>query len=197
MSDEVTMATICSMIQGCGPFNQFKVDTSKSKEFPPSQEMRVGVLTFTAPAVGVSKESPHGPAGNYTTPENVGITVADAVSSKLMNVPNIIVIARPQLEEISQEHGLSLRGEIDSPDLNVFRQILPVDALIFGDVTAFQRWHDMAGHGGIVVFSARLINVHTAEVLFSMSCIAVKRGGKPENIVKDLSRDAIKKLLVK
>ena len=195
MSDEVAMATICSMIQGCGPFNQFKVDTSKSKEFPPSQEIRVGVLTFTAPAAGVSKESPYGPAGDYTTPENVGITVADAVSSELMNVPNIIVIARHRLEEIVNEHGLSLRGGTDNPDLNVLGQILPVDALIFGNVTTCQRWHDMAGHGGIVAFSARLINVHTAEVLFSMGCNAVKRGGKPENIVKDLSRDAIKKLL--
>jgi curli biogenesis system outer membrane secretion channel CsgG len=185
------------MIQGCGPFNQFKVDTSKSKGFPPSQEMRVGVLTFTAPAAGVSKESPYGPAGNYTTPENVGITVADAVSSELMNVPNIIVIARHRLEEIVKEHESPLSGETDSPDVKVLRQILPVDALIFGDVTAFQRWHDMAGHGGIVTYNTRLINVHTAEVLFSMSCNAVKRGGKPENIVKDLSRDAFKKLLVK
>jgi curli biogenesis system outer membrane secretion channel CsgG len=189
------MATICSMIQGCGPFNQFKVDTSKSKEFPPSQEMRIGVLTFTAPAAGVSKESPYGPAGDYTTPENVGITVADAVSSELINVPNIIVIARHRLEEISKEHGLSLRGRTENPDVNVLRQILPVDALIFGDVTVFQRWHDMAGHGGIVAYNARLINVHTAEVLFSLGCNAVKRGGKPENIVKDLSMDAIKKLL--
>jgi curli biogenesis system outer membrane secretion channel CsgG len=197
MSDEVAMATICSMIQGCGPFNQFKVDTSKLKEFPPFQEMRVGVLTFTAPAAGVSKESPYGPAGNYATPENVGITVADAISSELMNVPNIIVIARHRVEEIVKEHESSLNGETDSPDVKVLGQILPVDALIFGEVTAFQRWHDMAGHGGIVACNARLINVHTAEVLFSMSCNAVKRGGKPENIVKDLSRDAFKKLLVK
>jgi curli biogenesis system outer membrane secretion channel CsgG len=191
------MATICSMIQGCGPFNQFKVDTSKSKEFPPSQEMRVGVLTFTAPAAGVSKESPYGPAGTYTTPEKVGITAADAVSSELVNVPNIILIDRLRLEEIVKDHELSLSGEANSTDVTVLGQILPVDALIFGNVTTFQRWHDMAGHGGIVAYDARLINVHTAEVLFSINCNAVKRRGVPENIVKDLSRDAFKKLLVK
>ena len=191
------MATICSMIQGCGPFNQFKVDTSKSKEFPPSREMKVGVLTFTAPAAGVSKDSPYGPAGTYTTPENVGITAADAVSSELVNVLNIILIARPRVEEILKEHKLSLSGESNSPDVKVLGKILPVDALIFGNVTTFQRWHDMAGHGGIVAYNARLMNVHTAEVLFSMSCTAVKRGGMPEKIVIDLSRDAIHKLLVK
>lgn len=191
------MATICSMIQGGVPFNQFKVDTNKSKEFPPSQEMKVGVLTFTAPVAGVSQDSSFGPAGSYTTPENVGITVADAVSSQLMNVPNIIVIERSRVEKILHEHELSLNGRATSPDVIVLGKILPVDALIFGDVTSFQRWHDMAGHGGIVAYSARLINVHTAEVLFSMSCDAVKRGGKPENIVIDLSRDAIKKLLEK
>ena len=191
------MATICSMIQGCGPFNQFKVDTSKSKAFPPSREMKVGVLTFTAPAAGVSKESPYGPAGAYTTPENVGITAANAVSSELVNVPNIILIERPRVEEILKEHKLSLSGEAHGPDVKVLGQILPVDALMFGNVTTFQRWHDMAGHGGIVAYSARLMNIHTAEVLFSMSCTAVKRGGMPEKIVIDLSRDAIHKLLVK
>ena len=185
------------MIQGCGPSNQFKVDTNKSKEFPPSLEMKVGVLTFTAPAAGVSKDSPYGPAGTYTTPENVGITAADAVSSELVNIPNIILIERPRLEEILKEHKLSLSGEADSADVKVLGQILPVNALIFGNVTTFQRWHDMAGHGGIVAYSARLINVHTTEVLFSINCNAVKRGGMPEKIVNDLSRDAIKKLLEK
>jgi hypothetical protein len=36
--------------------------------------------------------------------------------------------------------------------------------LIFGNVTVSQLWHDMAGHGGIVAYSARLVNIHTAEV---------------------------------
>jgi curli biogenesis system outer membrane secretion channel CsgG len=191
------MSTICSMIQGFSPLNEFKVDTNKSKEFPPSQEMKVGVLTFTAPAAGVSKHSPFGPEGVYTTPANVGISVADALSSELMNVPNVILIQRSQLENILNEHELSLSGVANDPDFILLQQILPVDALIFGNVTSFQRWHDMAGHGGIVVYSARLVNINTAEVLFSISCNAVKRGGVPENIVNDLSRDAIKKLLEK
>jgi curli biogenesis system outer membrane secretion channel CsgG len=197
MSDEVTMATICSMIQGCGPFNQFKVDINKSKEFPPSREMKVGVLTFTAPAAGVSKDSPYGPAGSYTTPDNVGITVADAVSSELIHVPNVLLIERSRLEEIVKENELSLNEGSHSNDVRVLGQILPVDALIFGNVTSFQRWHDLAGHGGIVAYSIRLIGVHNEEELFSISCNAVKRGGKPENIVNDLSREAIKKLLEK
>lgn len=191
------MATICSMIQGCGPFNQFNVDVRRSKEFPSSQEMKVGVLPFTAPPAGVSKESPYGPAGSYTTPENVGITVTDALSSELVNVPNVLVIERTRLEEIVRKNELSLSGGANGPDVTALGQILPVDALIFGNVTSFQRWHDLAGHGGIVAYSAQLINVHTTEVLFSMSGNAVKRGGKPENIVIDLSRAAMKKLLEK
>ena len=149
--------------------------------------MKVGVLTFTAPAAGVSKYSPLGPEGKYSTPANVGVSVADAVSYELMNVPNVILI----------EHKLSLTGIANNPDYLLLGQILPVDALIFGNVTIFQLWNDMAGHGGIVAYSARLVNIHTTEVLFSINCNAVKRGGVPEKIVKDLSRDAIKKLLEK
>jgi len=183
------------MIQGFSPLNEFKVDTNKSKEFPPSQEMKVGVLTFTAPAAGVSKYSPYGPEGTYTTPANAGISVADAVSYELMNVPNVILIEHSQLEKILNEHQLSLSGVVNNPDFILLGQILPVDALIFGNVTIFQLWHDMAGHGGVVAYSARLVNIHNAEVLFSIICNAVKRKGMPENIVKDLSRNAIRKLL--
>ncbi len=191
------MATICSMIQGCAAPDQFKVDTHKSEGFPPSQEMKVGVLTFTAPAAGVSKYSPFGPEGKYITPENVGVSVADAVSYELRNVPNVKLIEHAQLEKILNEHKLSLTGVANNPDYLLLGQILPVDALIFGKVTIFQIWNDMAGHGGIVAYSARLVNTNTTEVLFSISCNAVKRGGTPGNIVNDLSRDAIKKLLEK
>jgi curli biogenesis system outer membrane secretion channel CsgG len=189
------MSTICSMIQGCGPFEQFKVITDKSKEFPPSREMKIGVLTFAAPAAGVSKHSAFGPAGDYKTPENAGITIADAVSAALTNIPHVILAERSQLENISYEHKMSLLG--NNPDAILLGQILPVDALLFGDVMTFQRWYDMAGHGGIVVFSARLIDGRTAEVLFSMSCSAVKRGRMPEDLVHDLTTDAIRTLLEK
>jgi curli biogenesis system outer membrane secretion channel CsgG len=191
------MSTICSMIQGFSPLNQFKVDTHKSNEFPPSQEMKVGVLTFTAPDDGVSKYSPYGPEGTYTTPANAGISVADALSYELMNVPNVTLIEPSQLEKILNNHKLSLRLVVYNPDYILLDQILPIDALMFGNVTVFQTWHDMAGHGGIVAYSARLVNIHTAEVLFSISCNAVKRKGTPGNIVNDLSRDAFNKLLEK
>jgi hypothetical protein len=191
------MSTICSMIQGCASPDQLKVETNKSKGFPPSQEMKVGILTFTAPAAGVSKYSPFGPEGKYITPANAGVSVEVAVSYELMNVPNVILMEHSQLEKIFNEHKLSLSGVANNPDYLLLGQILPVDALIFGNVTIFQIWHDMAGHGGIVAYSARLVNIHTTEVLFSINCNAVKRGGVPEKIVKDLSRDAIKKLLEK
>jgi curli biogenesis system outer membrane secretion channel CsgG len=191
------MSTICSMIQGCAAPDHFKVDIHKSKGFSPSQEVKVGVLTFTAPAAGVSKYSPFGPEGEYSTPANVGVSVADAVSYELMKLPNIILILHSQLEQIFNEHKLSLGGVANDPDFLLLGQILPVDALIFGNVTTFQLWNDMAGHGGIVAYSARLVNIHTTEVLFTIRCSAVKRGGVPGNIVNDLSRAAIKKLLEK
>jgi curli biogenesis system outer membrane secretion channel CsgG len=114
-----------------------------------------------------------------------------------MHVPNVILMEHSQLEKRLCEHQLSLSEVANNPDFLLLGQILPADALIFGNVTVFQLWHDMAGHGGIVAFSARLVNIHTAEVLFSISCNAVKRKAMPENIVKDLSREAIKKLLEK
>jgi curli biogenesis system outer membrane secretion channel CsgG len=181
------------MIQGCGPFEQFNVITDKSKAFPPSREMKIGVLTFTAPDAGVSKHSAFGPAGDYNTPENAGIKTSDAVSAALANIPHVILAKRSQLENILNGHELSLSG--NDSDAILIGQVLPADALLFGDVMTFQRWYDMAGHGGIVAFSARLLDGRTAEVLFSMTCTAVKRGRMPEDLVHNLTKYAIRKLL--
>jgi hypothetical protein len=190
-SDEVIMSTICSMIQGCGPFDQFKVETVKTRDFPPSREMRIGVLTFGAPAAGVSKYSVFGPAGDYTTPENAGMTVAHALLAALKNVPGVILAGLVPQENISNKQERSPAGYL--PDAALPTR--SVDARLIGDVTCFQSWYDMAGGGGIVSFDARLIHARTAEELFSVCCTAVRRSRMPEDLVHDLAAQAVMKLL--
>lgn len=188
------MSTICSMIQGCGPYDQFRVDIAKSEVFPPPRAIRIGTSAFSAPAAGTSKNSAFGPAGDYVTPENAGITVAHAVSAALKNVPNVILSERTPPDSIS--------GRQTPPSIGNSPEVLPhaeapfMDAaLLTGDVTSFQRWFDMAGRGGIVDFDARLIDAASSETLFSMTCTAVRRDRTPEELANELAAQAIIQLL--
>ena len=187
------MSTICSMIQGCGPYNQFRVDIVKSKDFPPSRAIRIGTSAFSAPAAGTSKDSAFGPDGDYITPENTGIMVAHAVSAALKNVPNVILAERTPPDSISGRQNPPSIG--NGPEVLPHAEALAMDALLTGDVTSFQRWFDMAGRGGIVDFDARLIDAVSSETLFSMTCTAVRRGRTPEELAKELAAQAIIQLL--
>lgn len=187
------MSTICSMIQGCGPYDQFRVDIVKSKDFPPPREIRIGISAFSAPAAGTSKNSVFGPAGEYITPENAGITVAHAVSAALKNVPNVILAERTPPDSISGRQNPPGIG--NGPKVLSHAEALAIDALLTGDVTSFQRWYDLAGRGGIVDFDARLIDAASSETLFSMTCTAVRRDRTPEELAKELAAQAIMKLL--
>jgi curli biogenesis system outer membrane secretion channel CsgG len=193
----IILILICCLIYGCATIDQFNVDANKSKRFPPSQEMKVGVLTFIAPAPGVSKYSTRGPEGTYTTPANVGAAVANAVSPELMNIPNVILIERSQLEKILNEHQLSLSGVVNNPDFTLLGKILPVDALLIGNVTNFTYWHEAESWGASVAYSARLVNIHTGEVLFTINCSAQKHNGIADKMSQELAKEAIRKALEK
>jgi curli biogenesis system outer membrane secretion channel CsgG len=197
MKKIVVLVLMFSLIQGCATIDQFNVDANKSKRFPPPQEMKIGVLTFNAPAPGVSKYSTLGAEGTYTTPANVGVSVADAVSPELMNIPNVILIERSQLEKILNEHKLSLSGIVNNPDFTLLGKILPVDALLIGNVTNFTYWHEALNWGASVAYSARLVNIHTGEVLFTINCSAQKHNGIADKMSQELAKEAIRKALDK
>jgi hypothetical protein len=77
------------------------------------------------------------------------------------------------------------------------QEILPVDALVVGNVTNFNYWHEALNWGATVAYSARLVNIQTGEVLFTINCSAAIHSGMAEKMAQELAKDAIKKLLEK
>lgn len=195
MKKIVLIVLMCSVIQGCATYHTYGIDANKSAKFPPSKEMKIAVLPLNAPAAGTKMYSTFGGQGTYNTPENAGQAVADAINSGLIKVPNLVLIERSQLERILNEHRLTISGVVNSPDFNVLGKILPVDALVIGNITSYYQWHDASGFGAIVAFSARLVDIRSGEMLFTVNCNALSRGITEDQIANDLARDAIKKLL--
>lgn len=191
MKKAVLLIVLFSFLQGCAAHN---VQVNKSRKFPPSTEIRIAVLPFIAPTPQTTKSIAGVGENIEITPDNAGVSVADSISSAMIGVPNIVLIERSQLEKILYEHKLSLAGVINNPDFTLLGKILPVDALVVGNITTFYRFQNRATWGGVVAYTGRMVNIRSGEVLFTITCNTAQHYVLPEKVADDLARDAIKKL---
>ncbi len=112
-----------------------------------------------------------------------------------IDVNNLTLIERAQLAHILGEYELTMSGIIASPNFEVLEDILPVDALVFGTVSNFHNWSEAGNWASIVAFNARLVDVHSGQILFAISGAANEHNGAPDGMAYRLTQSAIKKLL--
>ncbi|MBI4370606.1 MAG: hypothetical protein HY547_10310, partial [Elusimicrobia bacterium] len=96
------------------------IKTVKSKDFDPSQPLRVAVLKLKGPDLEVAQAIP------------------DSLVPDLMEM-NFAVIERSQLEKIMREQNLQFTGMLDMNTVREIGRIAGVDALMLGDFTIKQR----------------------------------------------------------
>jgi curli biogenesis system outer membrane secretion channel CsgG len=185
------------LIQGCAATNHFNVDANRAKEFPPAKEIRVSVLPLIAPTPGKEEYSAAGGRATMITSENAGTTVADIISNALLSVPNIKIVERSQLEKILIEHKLLISGIVKEPDFKLLGEILPVDAIVFGTITKYFQYYDRVNWGATIAYSARMVNIRTSEVLFTMHCSANEFNGMTDDMANRVAKEAIRKALEK
>jgi curli biogenesis system outer membrane secretion channel CsgG len=176
--------------------NRKQLHANTAIKFPPPTELKIGVLPLLSPTPGESKYAGYwGGKGTIKTLENSGQIVADAITSALVGVKNVTLIERAQLEKILTEHELTMNGIINQPDFRVLGEILPVDALIFGTVSACYNWNETANWGAIVAFNARLVDVHTGKILFTLIGAMNEHNAAPEEMAYRVATDAIQELI--
>ena len=178
----------------CAAYNIYEIQAIPSNEFPPSQKMKIGVLEFLAPTPGDGTYSTIG-KGSINTPENAGQAVADAVASELLNIPNVAIIERSQLNLILKEHEISITGVINNPDFKLLGEILPVNALVLGTVTTYCQWHEALNWGATVSFNSRIVDVRSGQVLAVIGGSASQHNGMVDPMAQSIAKDSIKKLL--
>lgn len=193
----VLMILLAFATTGCAlAVNKQQIHANTAVELPLATEMRIGVLPLLAPDPTESDYAGYwGGEGTIRTLENSGQIVADAITAALLDVKNFTLIERAQLAHILEEYELTMSGIVDNPDFAVLEEILPVDALVFGTVSSFHNWSEAGNWGSIVAFNARLVDVHTGRILFTISGAANEHNGAPDEMAYRLASSAIKKLL--
>jgi curli biogenesis system outer membrane secretion channel CsgG len=188
----MVLLSLFTLVGGCAPIHQYSTDANTASDFPPLQNLKVGVLTFIAPEEGISTYSTLGGQGSLTTPSHVGQSVADALANALMEVARIEIIERSQLEKILKEQGLSVSGVTQEPDFSLLGQIMPVDALVLGTVSRYDTWRD-ATWGAAVAYSARMVDIRSGKTMLTLNCSGAEQNGMPESLALRLAKDAVSK----
>lgn len=95
--------------------------------------------------------------------------MADIFTEELMNTGLYRLIERKQIKRILEEHGLEMVGLLESSSLKEVGHILEIDGLVMGTVTEFCDYTSGLAWGADVDFSARLVDIKTSELIWSVS----------------------------
>lgn len=137
----------------------------------------------------------------YGGKQNLAVRISDKLITSLLGLGTCQVIERSQLEKILNEQNLGVSGRIDASTAASIGKILGVDALIIGNVAAFDlkglpksstdsMWDasDMSAH---IAVNFRVVNTTTALVEMSNEVIGVSASAKRASTGSRLTKSVL------
>ncbi|MGQ9560036.1 MAG: CsgG/HfaB family protein [Candidatus Oleimicrobiaceae bacterium] len=82
---------------------------------------------------------------DFTGPENSGAIASSMLTSRLFESAFFHLVERERVLQILEEHKLAMAGVVDAATAKEVGRLLGVDALIFGEVTAYSLEPDQVG----------------------------------------------------
>ncbi|MCR4437978.1 MAG: tetratricopeptide repeat protein [candidate division KSB1 bacterium] len=82
---------------------------------------------------------------DFAGPENSGAIASSMLTSRLFESKFFHIVERERVLQILQEHKLAMSGIVDASSAKEAGRLLGVDALIFGEVTAYSLEPDQVG----------------------------------------------------
>lgn len=186
------------LLTGCGSktadFSSVSADMSSS--FSSSKTITVGVPALTSPPSLESRyDDCNGePTGVVATRPDGGEVVASAIRDQLVGTAGFRVIDISHMRSRADQFGRSLESMLYTADTATLRQILQVDALVFGDVTEYQAWTDACGRGSRAAFEASLVDLRNGAIHFTVRGDGRDSDMTPSELARLLVGEAFEKL---
>ena len=120
--------------------------------------------------------------------------MADIFMEQLMATGRYELVERRQIKRILDERGLSVSGLLEEESLDEIGEILNVDGLVVGIVSDFSDYTSGVMWGSTVSFSARMIDIKTGLVVWSVSDSRAINFTNVTATAQMASKDAIKQL---
>lgn len=107
--------------------------------------------------------------GKINRPTNAGDIVADIFAEHLLGSGLYEIVVKERVESILQKSNLRQSDLLTLSDWRRIRDLLGVDGIVLGVVSEYGDWSSRLNWGGASVFTARLVDVSSGSVLWSVS----------------------------
>lgn len=107
--------------------------------------------------------------GKIERAPNAGEVVADIFTEHLLGSGLYQIIGKKRTETILKQNKLNRDDLLSLADWGQIRDLLGVDAIVLGVVVEFGDWRSRLNWGGVSIFTARLVDLDSGQVVWSVS----------------------------
>ena len=163
MPKRIILSILSMLLISCGTFD-FKHDNATVAGDMP-EIRRIAVLDFEFHRLEKGRID----RGKIERALNAGEIVADIFTEHLLDTDLYQIIGKKRTNTIMQQHNLSWNDLLARSDWGPIREMLGVDAIVLGVVAEFGDWRSKLNWGGVSIFTARLVDLNSGQVVWSVS----------------------------
>ena len=135
--------------------------------------------------------------GRIVRPMNAGSVMADIFAEHLLQSGLYDVVERKKIVRLLRDFEIDPGDLFAGDSVKKLQGSLNVDGLIVGVVTEFGDWRGTLNWGGVVGFSARLVEVESGSLIWATSANRDMAMTNSSMIAHEASQDALKDLLAR
>ncbi len=151
------------LLAGCGTFDYKHDNVSVAGEARSIK--RVAVLDFEFYRLEKGRID----RGKIERALNAGEIVADIFTEHLLGTGLYQIIGKKRTQTLLAQGNVSWNDLLARSDWGQIRDLLGVDAIVLGVVAEFGDWRSRLNWGGVSVFTARLVDLNSGQVIWSVS----------------------------
>ncbi len=179
------------LVSACTTFDIRDHSASISDPKPAIKRVAVVDFDFARPERGKTDR------GRITRPMNAGSIMADIFAEHLLGSGLYEVVERRKVVRLMREFEIDASDLFAADKINKMQEVLNIDGLVVGVVTEYGDWRGKLNWGGVVGFSARLVQVDSGSLIWAASANRDMAMTNSTAIAHAASQDALEDLIAK
>ena len=151
------------LISACTSFDIIDRSAAISESNPAINRVAVIDFDFARPEMGKTDR------GRITRPMNAGSIMADIFAEHLLGSGLYEVVERRKVARLLRDFEIDSEDLFATDNITKIQQGLNIDGLVVGVVTEYGDWRGTLNWGGVVGFSARLVQVDSGSLIWAAS----------------------------
>lgn len=186
---KLTLPIILLMMAACTTFDTKSHNASVSNSDQKIKRVAVVDFDFARPEKGRTDR------GRIVRPMNAGSIMADIFTEHLLESGLYEVVERRKIVRLLRDFEIDTGDLFATDHIKKLQNVLNVDGLIVGVVMEYGDWRGTINWGGVVGFSARLVEVDSGKLVWATSANRDMAMTNSSAIAHAASQDALKDLL--